>query len=139
ELFQGAEVFIDGFHRFTPKEMEIITELLKATERVSINLTINHPADDTEVDELDLFHQTKSTYRDLKGIANEHEMLIENDIILTDKHDRFKHVPHLKHLEKYYDMRPTPAFSGKTKNPFHVMEAVHPRAELEGVIQEILR
>lgn len=139
KLFHGAEVFIDGFHRFTPKELSIILELLKVTDRVSVNLTINHSIDEAEMDELDLFHQTKKTYRQLKEVAKEHQVLIEEDTVLTDLQGRFAETPHLKHLENHFDDRPAPALTGMSGNPFQVMEAVHPRAELEGVIQEILR
>src|SRR5699024_11612165 len=41
-LFNGAEILIDGFHRFTPKELADISELIKVTKRVSVHLTINH-------------------------------------------------------------------------------------------------
>lgn len=138
-LFNGAEILIDGFHRFTPKELAVISELMKVTNRVSVNLTINHASDDSEIDELDLFYQTKRTYNQLKELANEHHILIEEDEVLTDKHSRFASVPHLLHMEKYFDDRPAPALTGVHDNPVRVMEAVHPRAELEGVIQEILR
>src|SRR5699024_11690828 len=30
-LFNGAEILIDGFHRFTPKELAVISELMKVT------------------------------------------------------------------------------------------------------------
>src|SRR5699024_6761501 len=39
--------------------------------------------------------------------------------------------------EAYFDTRPAPAYENKV--PFAIAEAVHPRAEVEGTAQEILR
>src|SRR5699024_6868120 len=47
--------------------------------------------------------------------------------------------PHIFQMEKYFDDRPATALTGVHGNAVRVMEAVHPRAELEEAIQEILR
>src|SRR5699024_3873751 len=40
-FLQDAEYYIDGFHRFPPKELNIITELLKAGKRMTVALTLD--------------------------------------------------------------------------------------------------
>src|SRR5699024_4360101 len=49
----------------------------------------------------------------------------------------FKDRPYFAHLERYFDTIPAPAYGGKA--PIQIAEATHPRAEVEGVAQEILR
>src|SRR5699024_2975853 len=44
---------------------------------------------------------------------------------------------HLLHLERYFDKRPAPPFNGDV--PIQLNYAVHPRAEVEGAAQEILK
>src|SRR5690606_28182984 len=49
----------------------------------------------------------------------------------------FHDKPYFAHLERNFDVRPAPRFNGIA--PIQIAEAVHPRAEIEGVAQEILR
>src|SRR5699024_4557273 len=66
---------------------------------------------------------------------------------LAHEHDQIVHVaplgvradlaPHLLHLERYFDQRPFPEYQEKA--PIQLAYAVHPRAEVEGAAQEILR
>lgn len=139
ELLQDADIYIDGFHRFTPKELEIVTELLKVSKQVTVTLTTDELALEKEPSELDLFYQTTETYFTLQRLAKEHDVLLEEPVILHSEAGRFKKRPYFFHLEKNFDERPTPALQMEQRNPIQLAEAVHPRAELEGVIQEILR
>src|SRR5699024_10404991 len=68
-LFQDAEIYIDGFYRFTPKELSIISELLKVAKSVNVALTVDLTIENTEQSELDLFFQTSETYETLQQIA----------------------------------------------------------------------
>ncbi|GGA73725.1 helicase-exonuclease AddAB subunit AddB [Ornithinibacillus halotolerans] len=133
---EGAEIYFDGFHRFTPKELIVVEALLKKCERVTVTLTV----DDTEnpnLSEMDLFYQTKETYHVLNEIARVNGITVENSIELEPANGVFYKKPYFAHLERYFDTRPTPTFEGKV--PIQIAEAVHPRAEIEGVAQEILR
>ncbi|SEH96478.1 DNA helicase/exodeoxyribonuclease V, subunit B [Halobacillus karajensis] len=134
-FLDGAEVYIDGFHSFTPQEYQVIETLLKKVDTVHLTLTTEQPTGE-ENQELDLFHETKQTYLDLKKVAEEAGVPIEGVEILDHTAGRMKDRPALRHLEKYYDVRPAEAFKGEV--PIQIAEAVHPRAEVEGVAQEIL-
>lgn len=69
-LVRGAHVWIDGFYGFTPREYEVIAGLLGTAESVACSLTLDRPYDGGErPDDLDLFHQTASTYRKLCKLA----------------------------------------------------------------------
>jgi len=138
-FLKGAEFYLDGFYRFTPNELEIVAELMKFGNRVTIAL-IADPSDlEKEISELDLFYQTVETYHTLHHIAYENDIVIENPVALDSELDRLVDVPDLSHLETHFDDRPTPTFKGKSGSSIRLHEAVHPRAEMEGVIQEILR
>ncbi|WP_062512870.1 helicase-exonuclease AddAB subunit AddB [Halobacillus sp. KGW1] len=130
-----ADVYIDGFHSFTPQEYGVIAALLDKVKTVHVTLTTELPEDEQNP-ELDLFHETKQTYLDLKALAEETGAKVEGVEILDHKVGRMKEQPAFLHLEEFYDKRPAHAFEGEV--PIKLAEAVHPRAEVEGVAQEIL-
>ncbi|MHA6251665.1 helicase-exonuclease AddAB subunit AddB [Oceanobacillus sp. CAU 1775] len=132
---ENAEIYLDGFHQFTPNELSVVETLLKKCKTVTISLTVDNPG---EVGgELDLFYQTKETYLRLQEIAEENGIPNEEHLVIQPETSRFKDRPYFVHLEKYFDVHPAPAYEGDV--PIEIAEAVHPRAEVEGVAQEILR
>ncbi|MBH0228739.1 helicase-exonuclease AddAB subunit AddB [Halobacillus yeomjeoni] len=135
-FLEGAEIYIDGFHSFTPQEYTVIEALLKKVKTVHVTLTTEPPEDETNP-ELDLFHETKETFLYLKQVAAEAGTSVESVEILDHQNGRLKERPAFKHLEQYFDERPAPPFEGDA--PIQISEAVHPRAEVEGAAQEILR
>lgn len=132
---QNTEIFIDGFYRFTPQELAIVEELLQVADQVTITLIASEDSIDEPLDELDLFHQTKETYARLQTLAKEINITEKAPVFLHGKTTRKK--PFL-HLQQYFDNRPTPVFQESVEESIILAEAVHPRAEIEGVIQEIL-
>lgn len=138
-LLRGAEIYIDGFHRFTPNELEVITEFLKTCKNVTVALTLDESELEDELSELDLFYQTKETFYTLTRIANEHHIPVLPPLVLDLEKGRFHNRPHFLHLEENFDERPTPPYKKDVNQSIKLAEAIHPRAELEGVIQEILR
>ncbi|WP_174616244.1 helicase-exonuclease AddAB subunit AddB [Virgibacillus ihumii] len=135
-VLEGADIYLDGFHRFSPKELLVVEELLEKCRSVTVALTTDIP-DAEGVSELDLFYQTKETYQNLRAIAQENGISIDNPVLMDTKHGKFRNRPYFQHLEQNFDVRPAPEYSGKV--PIQIAEAVHPRAEVEGAAQEILR
>ncbi|MFC2949961.1 helicase-exonuclease AddAB subunit AddB [Virgibacillus sediminis] len=135
-LLEGAEVYMDGFHSFTPNELIVVEELLKKCKCVTITLTMD-PEKEGDVNELDLFYQTVETYHTLQEMARESGIPFDGTEVLKPEEGRFSDRPFFAHLERYFDVRPAPVFEGSS--PVHIAEAVHPRAEVEGAAQEILR
>lgn len=135
KLLQGAEIYIDGFHSFTPKELQVIEELLKHCEMVTVTLTLDDPNE--SMNEMDLFYQTTETYHVLNQIAMENGVPMDEPIQMVPEKGKFKDRPYFAHLENYFDTRPAPRYQGESN--IQIAEAVHPRAEVEGVAQEILR
>lgn len=134
---QDAEVYFAGFHRFTPKELRVIEQLMKRSKRITFALTVDENAEG-ELSELDLFYQPKKTYQMLRDLATYHSYPIEEIIRLKIPKNIVQNYPHFIHLEQNFDMHPAPAYSKNEQAPIKMAEAVHPRAEVEGVAQEII-
>ncbi|PAV29248.1 helicase-exonuclease AddAB subunit AddB [Virgibacillus profundi] len=134
-LLDDAEIYFDGFHRFTPQELVVVEALMKKCKCVTITLTVDNP--DDNVSELDLFHQTIETYHTLKQIAYENQIAINETVVLDPANGRFKDRSYFAHLEQNFDVRPASNYEGEV--PIQIAEAVHPRAEVEGAAQEIIR
>lgn len=135
-LLEDAEIYFDGFHQFTPNELAVVEMLLKKCKRVTVLLTVGE-LEDENVSDLDLFYQTSETFYGLEALAKDNQIPIEEIVRLKPEDGRFKERPYFYHLEQYFNERPSPAFEGNV--PVKVVEAVHPRAEVEGAAQEILR
>ncbi|ASN06557.1 helicase-exonuclease AddAB subunit AddB [Virgibacillus necropolis] len=136
-FLENAEVYLDGFHRFTPKELQVLEELMKKCANVTITLTADELDREKELSELDLFYQTTESYHIITALANENYVAIEEPILLDPANGKFKGRPYFAHLEKNFDKRPAPVYRGEV--PLTIAEAVHPRAEVEGAAQEIVR
>ncbi|MDL4842860.1 helicase-exonuclease AddAB subunit AddB [Aquibacillus rhizosphaerae] len=136
DFLDGADIYVDGFHRFTPQELLVVEALLKKANNVSVTLTMDQ-AEESKVSELDLFCQTKETYQVLVQLATENNIEIEKSELLQEADGMFRDRPYFLHLENYFDVRPAPKFEGDV--PIQIAQAVHPRAEVEGTAQEILR
>lgn len=135
-LFQGAHIYIDGFHRFTPQELLALQTMMQYVGSMTIALTID--PDDLDVEsELDLFYQTKETYAVICELADQSPLRLEESIRLDPEEDTFKDRPYFEHMESYFDEQPHPAYPDHA--PIQMAEAVHIRAEVEGVAQQILR
>src|SRR5699024_2223290 len=105
-LFQDATIYIDGFHRFTPKELLIISELLQKVSHVTVSLTLPSSFDQQETTEVDLFYQTKNTYQTILQTAKELDIpVLENEHPVL-AYNSFADKPVMGHLEQYFDERP---------------------------------
>lgn len=136
DFLANAEIYFDGFHQFTPQELQVVEALLLHCREVTVVLTTeNKPANATS--ELDLFYQTGETYQTILQMAKAQAVPIIETIELEPANGRFRDRAYFAHLEKYFDVRPAPVFDGPV--PIQLAEAVHPRAEVEGVAQEMLR
>ena len=131
---QKADILIDGFHSFTPQEMEVLKELMKHANSVTIALTVDKPYDEQAPYDLHLFRETGTTYQKLNKLALEEGCYVEEPFYLEGA-PRF-HTDSLSHLERYFDVRPTVSYQG---NPdVSILQAVNRRAEIEGIAREIV-
>ena len=136
-VLKDAEIYLDGFHSFTPRELLVIEALMKKCKRITISLTLDQAGGPAAASELDLFYKTAETYDILTQIAEENGIRVEETVVLDTKNGRFKERPYFAHLEQHFNTLPSPKYEGDV--PIRIAEAVHPRAEVEGAAQEIIR
>ncbi|NSL53044.1 helicase-exonuclease AddAB subunit AddB [Calidifontibacillus erzurumensis] len=135
EELKNADIYVDGFHSFTPQELEVLTQLFKHCNSTMIALTVD-PEEFNNFHDLHLFRMTLNTYFKIQGIANENGIKIEQPIVMNEP-KRFLTSPALQHLEKNYDRRPGLKFDGEQLG-VKVIAAVNRRAEVEQTAREIL-
>jgi ATP-dependent helicase/nuclease subunit B len=131
-----SEIYIDGFHHFTPQEYMVLEQLLLHCKRVTIALTVDAPYNEHLPHELHLFRMTGKTYHDLRKMALLNNVPIEEVELLRENvrhRDRA-----LSHLEAHYDARPAVPFLEQTDS-IQMYQATHRRAEVEGIAREIIR
>ncbi|MFC7371725.1 helicase-exonuclease AddAB subunit AddB [Fictibacillus iocasae] len=130
-----CEIYIDGFHSFTPQEKEVLAMLMKYAKKVTVALTGDVESHHAAPHELDLFHMTSSTFIQLVNMAKENGVKIEENVLLATP-ERFKS-PALLHLERHFDTRPE--VKSMDTEGLKLYSAVSLRAEAEGAAREILR
>ncbi|MGF7046087.1 ATP-dependent helicase/nuclease subunit B [Paenibacillus sp. DS2015] len=144
KYIEDAEIWIDGFHGFTPQEFVVIQQLMKCASSVTIALTLDRSYSLGMLPhELDLFHPTATTYVKMKGMASElcvdsYDTVLEPDIL-----PRFAESPELAHLERGFDRRiPWHEYEKQeegTRSGISLHVAVNRRIEVEGALREMIR
>jgi len=143
----GAEIWVDGFHGFTPNEYEAIEALLRHAARVSVTLCLDKPRGAGErPDELELFHPTAETSARLCELAETAKVTVEEPVVLNpDPLPRFAANPVLAHVESAFDARrrwtgdPALLDPGRPQCGLSLYEAANRRAEAEGAARDMLR
>lgn len=135
DYVKGAEIYIDGFHSFSPGELEIIRQLMICGARITITLTVDEKTLSQPTSELDLFYQTVLTYEKVKQLAREEKIAVESTISMSEQ-PRFLS-PALAHLEAEFESRPSKKFQSEPDITLYT--AANLRAEVEGVAREIRR
>ncbi|MBM7541488.1 helicase-exonuclease AddAB subunit AddB [Amphibacillus cookii] len=131
DYLKDATVYVDGFHRLTPQEQEVLGQLVKSAQDMTFTLTLDMSTE-TAINQADIFSQTKETLSVLQALAADY-----GQPITIEQIDAKENVtPYMYHLANHFDQRPSPPYRGKV--PIQLACAVHPRAEIEGVAQEIL-
>src|SRR5699024_5129420 len=98
-LLDDAEIYLDGFHGFTPQELLVVESLLKKCKCVPVTLTVERP-DDTPLAEMDFFYQTTEPYHRLRALANENGIPSDETVVLDPAFGRFQERAYLGHLER---------------------------------------
>ncbi|MGF9965120.1 helicase-exonuclease AddAB subunit AddB [Bacillus rhizoplanae] len=135
EYVRDSIIYIDGFHTFSPQELEIVRQLLRCGAKMTIALTLDEQTLSNKANELDLFYQTLIAYEKVKQVAREEKIVIEDTIVMREQ-PRFISKA-LAHLETHYDSRPYAEFQGESQITLY--SAANLRAEVEGVAREIRR
>lgn len=139
-LYDGAEIWIDGFSGFTPQEYEVIGKLMKKARRVHVSLCTDYIEEGEEADSnMDVFFKVKQTYRRLVKIANKLQIEVEPPVLLNcEPLPRFKDSPELSHLERNFYAYPPKEYKEKTRN-ISLSSFSNVFTEVEAVARDIVR
>ncbi|WP_127533004.1 helicase-exonuclease AddAB subunit AddB [Paenibacillus kobensis] len=146
----GAELYIDGFHGFTPKEYEALESIIGAAANVTVALTLDRPYEGGDrPHELELFHPTAETYIRLRELAEHCGVAISETHTLNERAlPRFTDRTVLAHVERYYASRRPMAPDLMTESLFDPQQSVgelslhaapNRRAEAEAAVSDMVR
>ncbi|RSL33383.1 helicase-exonuclease AddAB subunit AddB [Salibacterium salarium] len=133
DYLDGSDIYVDGFHSFTPQELHVLGELMEKADHITFALTLDKPYDEEPPPILDLFRQPAVTYQKVKALANNssHEAV---DVSVFQQTIKYKNRA-LRHLENYFEKRPVT--SGKADSDVQISAAVNRRTEIEAVARKI--
>lgn len=94
-IFEGYDIYVDGFHSFSLQEEAVLISLLKQANSVTVTFPCPSLADDG----VSVFSNTSASARHLIGEGLKHGIETEKAVILKEAY-RFK-TEELKHIEKY--------------------------------------
>jgi ATP-dependent helicase/nuclease subunit B len=139
---KNAQIWIDGFHFFTPQELLVINSLLACCKGVTVALTLDQPHDHQLPHEFSLFYQTAQTYQTLRNTALKGGAFLEKTSLLPEELGstipvRFAQQQELAHLEKHFDRRPVVPYQDSCPG-ITLAAAVNRRTEVEHAAREIL-
>jgi len=143
---KGAELWIDGFYGFTPKEYEALGALLGTAANVTITLTLDRMYSAGEQPhELDMFHPTAETCLKLLQLAESRGSKLLPPLVLDERQPvRFKNSPMLMHLEQHYNDRvPMLRYENESEpqkrtSGLSLHGAANRRAEVEAVARDLV-
>lgn len=143
EIVKDSVIVFDGFTGFTPVQNKVICELMRLADKVMITVTMDANENSDEMDgEQKLFHLSKKTMHDLKKLAKEAGVKIEEDRRIADTVvRRFANNKELAHLEQQLFRYPSKAYEGELEK-LHMFEASNPKEELRQVclaIKKLIR
>lgn len=134
DYFKNSLIYIDEFVGFTPQEYEVIRQLLKSSERVTITSCCDN-LDDSLGRDLDVFYSNKQTTLKLMNIAKEENINIEKTVELSSIY-RLKN-KELKHLEENLYGEKQVKYNGEVKN-IEIFLAKNQYSEIENVAENII-
>ncbi len=137
-LYQGAEIWIDGFTNFTPQEYLMIGEIMKKAKCVTVSLCTDSTEDGALSYESDVFSPVKKAVKRLKRMADELGATVDDTVRLEDRPPvRFKNSPELAHLEQNLNSYPYSVYPDKTQD-ISLFSAVSVFSEIEATAREII-
>ncbi|SFL72738.1 helicase-exonuclease AddAB subunit AddB [Salibacterium qingdaonense] len=132
-FLQNAELYIDGFHSFTPQEYSVLQALFQCCSHVTTALTMDRPEPDQMPSMLDLFYQPARTYQKLSALAG--ELTSDEGQTIHFSVNQKHRSGGLLHLEQTFEKRP--AQQGPVDDDIYLATAVNRRTEIEASAREI--
>ncbi|SFP44587.1 helicase-exonuclease AddAB subunit AddB [Salibacterium halotolerans] len=130
---QEADLYIDGFHSFTPQEYNVLQALFQCASNMTFALTMDRPDPEETPSMLDLFYQPARTYQKLSALGS--EMTADEEQAIHFSANQKHQSSGLVHLEQSFEKRP--AQPGAVDNDIYLATAVNRRTEIEASAREI--
>jgi len=138
EIIMGSVIFLDGFTGFTPLQYKLLTELMKAAEKVYVTVSIdfNEPVT-SEGAKHRLFHMSRKTICKLRDIAYANNIEVLDNIWtgLSEGESRYAEAPSLSALEKNLFRYNMAKYNNPGEISIHLLK--QPGDEVSFIIQEI--
>ncbi|MDD2233755.1 MAG: helicase-exonuclease AddAB subunit AddB [Desulfitobacteriaceae bacterium] len=138
DMYDGAEIWIDGFAGFTPQEYKIIAQLLQKAKRVNICLCCDRPEGVAGFEGTDVFSAVKRTNHRLIKMSLELGIEVEHPVILNVPLFRFESSVELSHLEQNLNAYPYKTYHEKTRD-ISLFSSVNIFSEIEAAARDIVR
>lgn len=138
-LYDGAEIWIDGFTGFTPQEYKMIGNLMKKAGRVNISLCTDCMEGEGDIYGIDIFSMVKGAFRKFFGMAKDNGIMVEPAVAMTGEPlPRFNNSPELAHLERNLNAYPYGIYRENTHN-ISLFSSVNIFSEIEAAAGDIIR
>jgi len=133
-FLEGAEVWIDGFHQFTPQTIRIIEKLMLKCKNVYIGLTYDFDNKDNS----NLFYITQNTLLKIRALAQKHK--INEEFVDLNQNQQTNDIRNIEigHIEKYLYKYPYKPYMDKISN-VHIFAGSNLYGEIENVAAEIIK
>jgi ATP-dependent helicase/nuclease subunit B len=135
-----ADIWIDGFHGFTPLEYRVLGELMRVCPSVTIALTLDRVYEAGEKpSELELFHPTAVTCGKLMALCAEQGVRVEVETLDAGTVPRFAAAEPLALIERGYTKRRAVETTAALEAHLAVHAAPNRRVEMEHVAAQMVR
>jgi ATP-dependent helicase/nuclease subunit B len=133
QFLKEAEIWIDGFYKFTPQNYRIIEKLMILTKGLSISFPIDFSGKNREGD---LFKVPEAAFEEVQDIAMKYG--IPGEIVDLGKLNKNSaNTPEMKHIQQEFYAYPYKAFEEEIKN-IYLFEALNTYTEIENAAIKIV-
>ncbi|MCC5912181.1 MAG: helicase-exonuclease AddAB subunit AddB [Clostridiaceae bacterium] len=134
QFLEEAEIWIDGFHTFTPQTLRIIEKLMTKVRHMYITFSIDLQGKDADKD---LFQVSQRTYLKIKAMVN--KLDIQEDTVYLDgeKREGIKKAKEISHIEGELYRYPYKKYKSEVNN-LKIFSGSNPYSEVEHTAAEII-
>lgn len=137
-IFDGGEVWVDGFSMFTPQQYKVLEKLLKKAKRVNITLCTDSQGSSASHDRADVFSSIRKVEERIFKIARDSNISLDEPVKLNRQIPwKFKDNPEIAHLEKNLYAFPYDIYEKKTEN-ISIFKALNRYTEVENTARDIV-
>ena len=138
-MFDGAEIWIDGFAVLTPQQYRIIEKLLQRAQRVNVTLCTDCLNGICDIESTDIFMLIKNMEKRIRKIAQDSNIDIEEPVLFRDDVCfKYKDNIEMGHLEKNIFAYPAKKYLSPIKC-ISLFKAVSKYTEVENIARDIIR